>query len=54
MTSHSDKKGETSTFQQVTSEPRERSAARALDIESGPHCTAEQSTFLSAAQKFHH
>lgn len=54
MTFHSDKKGETSTFQQIMNESCKRSSLRVLDIESGPHCIARQNMLLSAAQQFHY
>lgn len=54
MTFHSDKKGETSEFQQLMSESGKRSSLRVPDFESGPHCIAEQNMLLSAAQKFHY
>lgn len=49
----SDKKGETSKFQQIMSESCQRSRFGVLDIESGPRCIAKQNMLLSAAQKFH-
>lgn len=54
MTFPSDKKGETSTFQQMMSESCKRSRLRVLDTESGPHCIAKQNILLSAAQKCHY